>query len=74
MNRDECQHGQLSRQCEICELQNDRARLVHALDRYMAACVCYQDNQWDLVNIRKYAEAKAHAEAVLGEFREASES
>lgn len=72
--RDECQHGNLRRQCETCELESDRARLVHALDRYMAACACYHDNQWDLANIRKYAEAKAYAEAVLSEFREARES
>lgn len=69
--RDECQHGHLRRQCPVCERDGDIQRIVHAFDNYMAACACYHDNQWDLANIRKYAEAKAHAEAVLSELREA---
>ena len=71
---DVCEHGQLRRQCLVCERDEDIQRLVRALDGYMVACVCYHDNQWDLANIRKYAEAKAYAEEVLSDFREAKGS
>lgn len=39
--------------------------LRHAADNYMAAVVCYNENPWDRVNIRKYAVAKARLHELL---------
>ena len=39
--------------------------LRHAAETYMAAVECYNENPWDRVNVRKYADAKARLHALL---------
>lgn len=46
-------------------LQDDLANLRAAADEYMAAVVCYNENPWDRVNVRKYAAAKDKLSAIL---------
>ena len=40
-------------------------KLHHAADEYMAAVECYNENPWDRVNVRKYADAKSRLHELL---------
>ena len=39
--------------------------LRNAADTYMTAVVCYNENPWDLANVRKYVDAKNRLHELL---------
>ena len=50
----------------VCRLQAESWwELRNAADEFLAAAVCYHENQWDRVNVRKYAAAKDALNALL---------
>lgn len=64
---DECQHGSLRRQCEICERDNRIAELEAALRALLSGCTRYDENPESLVACAAYDEGVAVARKALQE-------
>lgn len=64
---DECQHGSLRRQCEICERDNRIAELEAALRALLSGCTRYDENPESRVACAAYDEGVAVARKALQE-------